>query len=222
MSVVYEQSRSNNREDSRSENSDDRESIENNGWNGGIEENQLFKLIKSINSKVSLQTIFNKYSINFEFVGSANGWTQRCSCPFADHDDRSPSFGYNPEQNRFNCFGCHRAGSTVEFYAFMEEISFYEAANYFLKNKDQNEIIIKDLNNFDSKLIQLLLFDFSDQIRIFKKQHKSELASQYAEDICLGLDLYIQKTIPNRTLDVDELKIRINKLKERLNLFEQI
>ena len=51
------------------------------------------EILKALDSRAFLE---NEYEI--EFIDSGNNWLN-CSCPFPDHNDRSPSFGYNIESN---------------------------------------------------------------------------------------------------------------------------
>ncbi len=46
-------------------------------------------------------------------------------CPF--HNEKTPSFTVNPENNMYYCFGCHKGGSLIGFLMEMENISFVEA-----------------------------------------------------------------------------------------------
>ena len=81
------------------------------GWEEDVENNDhknlSQKLIDLANTKVSLDTIFSKYKVNLEPSHGLSGWELKGSCPFPDHNDKRPSFGYNPSVGIFNCFGCH-------------------------------------------------------------------------------------------------------------------
>jgi len=44
-----------------------------------------------------------------------NGKGHVCRCPFADHDDKTPSFVVTPKENLFHCFGCNRGGDIFKF-----------------------------------------------------------------------------------------------------------
>lgn len=53
---------------------------------------------------------------------AALGFTQRGDewsgcCPRPDHDDASPSFGYNQQKDTFNCFGCEWTGTGADLAA---------------------------------------------------------------------------------------------------------
>lgn len=77
------------------------------------------------------------------------------NCPMPDHDDSSPSFGVNQENNLFHCFGCGNKGDIIKLVQKVEGLGFIEAiqrlANYAnidieLVNLDI-KTIIKELSN---------------------------------------------------------------------------
>lgn len=37
-----------------------------------------------------------------------------CCCPLPGHDEQTPSFNFDPDQDVFYCFGCHRGGDVFE------------------------------------------------------------------------------------------------------------
>ncbi len=49
-------------------------------------------------------------------------------CPF--HDEDTPSFHVDPENNLFHCFGCKEGGDVFSFVQKMEGIGFLESARY--------------------------------------------------------------------------------------------
>jgi DNA primase len=46
-------------------------------------------------------------------------------CPF--HNEKSPSFGVNPEKGFFHCFGCGAGGDVFKFLELHEKVGFQEA-----------------------------------------------------------------------------------------------
>lgn len=47
-------------------------------------------------------------------------------CPF--HDEKTPSFSLDPNQNLYYCFGCKRGGDVFSFLQEMESVTFVESA----------------------------------------------------------------------------------------------
>lgn len=52
-------------------------------------------------------------SCGIELTG--NGAELKGRCPFPDHEDKTPSFFVNTSKQVFNCFGCGRKGSVIDF-----------------------------------------------------------------------------------------------------------
>jgi DNA primase len=46
-------------------------------------------------------------------------------CPF--HQEKTPSFGINPEMGRYHCFGCNASGDAISFVREVEHLDFVEA-----------------------------------------------------------------------------------------------
>lgn len=71
-----------------------------------------------------LEVLEQEYDLYFE--PSTNGWWNT-NCPLPGHDDRSPSFGVNPDLGVFKCFGCSESGGLLKFIMKVEGLSFLEA-----------------------------------------------------------------------------------------------
>ena len=52
--------------------------------------------------------------ISGKIQSGENGWCNG-RCPFPDHADTNPSFGYNRYTGAFKCFGCNRSGDLIKF-----------------------------------------------------------------------------------------------------------
>jgi len=177
-------------------------------------------LIDFVNKNVPLLLIFEKYNITFESKYSPTGWTQICRCPFKDHNDKFPSFGYNPQEGCFYCFGCQRGGKAVQLISFMENISAISVAKTLAKELKLSNDIADDNNKFDYKRLEKLLFRYSDFILNFKKANNfSKIAIEYAENVTWNLDVYLRKHVVGDDIVLDDLEQRIEKLKEQINLF---
>jgi hypothetical protein len=185
-------------------------------------QNLDYKLVKLANKKVSLYSALNKYHVQLEQVYSATGWSHRSRCPFPDHNDRSPSFGYNSNEDRFNCFGCHRGGKAVEFIAAMDGRTKISVARDLIgSSMSSDEIASIDIEEFDYRRLRKALFEYADILRAFKRAHNnSPEAIQYAKDVTWNLDVYLRKHAPFNTIVLEDLEIRISKLKDQLQLFE--
>ncbi len=192
------------------------------GWEEDVDNNDhqnlSQKLIEVANVKVSLDTVFRKYGIAFRPSYSATGWAFKCICPFPDHKDSAPSFGYNPDAGIFNCFGCHRGGKAVEFVASMESRSRADVAREIIGNYSNDEILLHN-SKFDFEKLRDLLFSFADTIRAFKARHSDSEANKYAKAVSWNLDVYLRKNAPFSTIVLDDLEVRILKLKSQLGVY---
>src|SRR3989337_2891878 len=52
-------------------------------------------------------------------------------CPF--HNEKSPSFTVSPAKGIYKCFGCGKAGNSVNFIMEVEGTSYVEALKYLAK-----------------------------------------------------------------------------------------
>ena len=180
-----------------------------------------YKLIKLANSKVSLKSLFKRYSVSLEATYSATGWSFRGSCPFDDHHDRTPSFGYNANEGLFNCFGCHRSGQAVEFMAAMEGKSRLAVARNLVGSISNNEIENFNLESFDYVRLESVLFDYADFVREFRVAHiDNEKVSDYIKAVTWNLDVYLRQHAPFNTISIDDLEVRISKLKDQINAYQ--
>src|SRR6516225_12402775 len=53
------------------------------------------------------------------------GRTYTGLCPF--HNEKTPSFGVNPEKGFFHCFGCNAGGDVFKFLELHEKVGFQDA-----------------------------------------------------------------------------------------------
>ena len=186
---------------------------ESSGWD--IE----YKLINVANSTISLHSILKQYNISLEQMYSATGWTHRCNCPFSDHRETRPSFGYNSTEDRFNCFGCHRSGKAVEFISFMENKPKKIVAKELLGDSFSVDDIF-ETTAFDYSRLERLLFEYADYIREFKRGHSyCDKAVTYAGAVTWNLDVYLMKHVPSNSIILDDLEVRVLKLREQLEAY---
>jgi DNA primase len=64
-------------------------------------------------------------SCGIELTG--NDMELKARCPFPDHEDKTPSFYVNTTKQLFNCFGCGRKGSVIDFIKEYENLTIAEA-----------------------------------------------------------------------------------------------
>ena len=105
---------------------------------------------EEIKEKISLVEEMEKRGISFK----ASGSDLKCVCPF--HPDKDPSLHVylNNEDGyeSFNCFGCDKGGSVIDYIMAAENISVGEALKYFsenytLKTLKKGSITLKNLSD---------------------------------------------------------------------------
>jgi len=169
-----------------------------------------------INSKFLLKDLFKQSGLHFEEIYSPSGWTHSRCCPFPDHKDDTPSFKFNPEENRFWCFGCKRGGKAIQFLAYYKKISKTSAAETLLRQIGNIEDICLEIENTKQDETDSILLEFSKTVREFIHNNKSYAAIEFVEKTLWGLDLYLYKHAPRSTLNEANLIARINILKGKL------
>jgi DNA primase len=204
---------------------------ETNGWEVEFDspfrksKDYYIKIIKIVNKKVHLSKIFDKLKIKFDIIYSPSGWTHKTSCPFSDHNDSSPSFGFNPIDNRFNCFGCKRSGGPVQFLSeYTGKKPFEIAKELILKyNETEEESIEVDLKDeYDGKINELII-DISNIFAEFiKKYNNHSKTIEFIESLMWCFDIYLEKHYNNKSfIESSNLEARINIIKRKLKSYEQ-
>ena len=201
------------------------------GWDADVSKldryvknkNATTRLVRLANEKISLLGILNKYNVEFSLrLESPSGWTHKAKCPFKDHRDSTPSFGYNSKEDRFNCLGCQRSGRAVEFLAFMQSRSFVDVATELLGTDDESDFedVIESLEDSDNDKIDELLINFSIYVHDFIMKHRDNPKSyKYSKVITRALNLYIEQNAMRGTIYIEELEARLSILREYLDLF---
>ena len=181
------------------------------------------KIIRLANDNLSLEEVFEKYNIDFEIKYSGSGWTHICSCPFKEHNDSSPSFGYNPDQDCFSCFGCHKSGRSVNFISYMEERPAIDIAKEILVDKKCLDIstLSKSTNKLDYTKLTETLCGYSDYIRSFRKKYNDNAhARKYVDDAARPLDLYIDKYAVTNKVTIEKIELLVKLIIEKLESFD--
>ncbi|TKJ41190.1 hypothetical protein CEE37_05865 [candidate division LCP-89 bacterium B3_LCP] len=83
------------------------------------------------------------------------------NCPFDDHTDENASFVHYPESNSFNCFGCNRGGTVIDFLMHLNNWSVKDAINHA---KDQlgihdHELTLEEVNHQERVLQRTIILE---------------------------------------------------------------
>jgi len=184
---------------------------------GSTFENDLI-IIRAANEIASLISVLKNSNITLERFGGA--WSGKIPCPFSFHkagSEKTGSFNYNFEQDRFHCFGCGTSGRAVEFLSYKEGIDKTIIAERIIK--DAGGYIPKNLiieESIDPK-IDKLLYEFSIYINnIILKNKYDKAVLEVVDKVTEWVDIYLAKTVPKRKVVVEELTHRLCKAQELL------
>lgn len=109
--------------------------------------NNVFDLVKS---EIDIQDVLEKYKI--DYTGDL------INCPLPEHYDKTPSMAIYEVTNSFNCFGCNKGGTIIDFVAEMEDITPFKAVvklsemfNLNIDFEEQNQALAKEWFYLDDK-----------------------------------------------------------------------
>ncbi len=116
-------------------------------------------------------------------------------CPF--HNEKTPSFTVSPSKEIFKCFGCGKAGNSVNFIMEHEHLSYPEALKY-LAHKYHIEVVEKELtpeelekqNERESLLV----------LTAYAARQFSENLFTTDEGISVGLSYFRERGFQQKTL----------------------
>jgi hypothetical protein len=151
-----------------------------------ITQDFINQILEVLDSRYFLE---NEYDM--EFQDSANGWINT-TCPLPDHEDKSPSFGFNVEKNTFNCFGCGETGNLIHLIQKIENIPFPAAIQKLSAIVGLNEEVDE--------------YEMSKSINQIKSSIDDYLNRCYKSGLVLGL---------NKVSFLFTITDRINKYKEK-------
>ncbi len=126
-------------------------------------------------------------------------WGQQTCCPF--HDDSTPSFSVDPERNIFNCFGCGRGGSFIDFYLDAQvkfkdrKLSRYDAVQEILSQDKEIQSSVGYTTIFETYDAPFVVFDDKGEFDIDKlvvskpKIIEREITMKHVMDKVLRADI---------------------------------
>lgn len=174
------------------------------------QQEQRLKILDA-NNRVTLLKTLNNFKINPEHKYN-NTWSFNLSCPFPTHKDKTPSFGYNFDDDRFNCFGCNKSGRTVEFIHYLKDIPKIVVAENIISNHSKIESISVENNYIE---LEPKLFAFSNYInKIIQKNKNNPLILSKIEYVLNWFDIFIVKKVHRGDYSVEDLEERIHKAME--------
>lgn len=178
------------------------------------------QVIRRANAQIKLSEIFKERRIFFQETYHQKGWTHRRTCPFPDHKEAAPSFFFNPQENRFHCFGCNRDGNSVQFLAYLERKNPFIIAKKLLQQTPDgyqpNTIVIEDFS--EQYEIRSKLFTFSSLFYEWCQKYPDK--EHLAHNVMLVLEMYLKNNLPQKKVTLKELESRIQFCQQKLKEFE--
>lgn len=141
-----------------------------------------FTAVKQANS-VPLRVVMARFGYQI------NEQTKKTRCPFHSNGrERTPSFYWFTDTNKFKCYGCGRHGDVVEFVALHDNLYRSEAAVSIISYHTDNIDTSVEVKKYVHEDIEPLMA-FSDGIRVFLHSHQDDPdAIVCAETICATFD----------------------------------
>lgn len=170
-------------------------------------------LIKKANSYIKLISVLKEYNIKIQPNGR-DDWSKPMNCPFPDHKDSSPSFGYNYKTDSYHCFVCGH-GRAVEFMAKKSREPIRKVAVFLLNNINidpykEETVETEDSSVINSKIIEFLQF-VSSKFQANKKNPEKIL---YFEKLMWRFDTFIVKSFDKSGFSSKVLDSEIERIKE--------
>lgn len=181
--------------------------------------NGNFAHIKSANRKVRLLDILRKNGIKIEQNHQRPTWSNNIICPLPSHKgakERTPSFGYNFVNDYAHCFGCNFTGRAVEFLSAFKGITRTTVANEILSQYNE-DVSIGDFDSYNDEITPVLLEGSKFIQTLIQKYKNDSNMLEYIDKLIWWLDFYIMAKVSEHKIEPNELKYRIEKIKELLS-----
>lgn len=184
-------------------------------------ESSLTQKISQLCNAIPLSAVFKRYGISFEDSQNYSGW-QHTNCPFKDHDDSSPSFGYNVTKDSFNCFGCGRGGRSVHFISYYEDIPIIQVVKTLAQHF--NDVTITPIETINYKELDALMIQHSNAMRSFIQQYVNDYdamqqAIEYTDELNTVYDTYMASIVTRGSVDLEYLKFLQQYIVEQLERY---
>jgi hypothetical protein len=182
------------------------------------DDSKIFASINAANRKVRTLDTLRKYGLKIEKDSQRPTWSNNIRCPLPSHKngkERTSSFGYCFVSDHWTCFGCHKAGRSVEFISLYTQVSRTNVAEEILaKHIDDTDL---DLDNEYTDILSPLFLEGSNYIRILIQKYKNNPDKlKEIDKLIWWLDYYLIINVPKNNIIPEQLKYRIDRLKELL------
>ena len=109
-------------------------------------------------------------------------------CPF--HNEKTPSFTVSPAKGIYKCFGCGKAGNSVNFIMEHEHFSYPEALKYLARKYN---IEIEEEEQTPEQLQELNEKESLYNLNLFAQQYFSKMLTDSEEGKAIGLSYFKER-----------------------------
>jgi DNA primase len=121
-------------------------------------------------------------------------------CPF--HNEKTPSFTVTPSKGIYKCFGCGKAGDSIQFVMDIEGLNYLEAMKYLAKKYG---IEIKEDEQTPEELIQQSERDSLYIVLNYAKNYFHDILLNNPEGQAIGLSYFKERGFSEKTITKFEL-----------------
>ncbi len=121
-------------------------------------------------------------------------------CPF--HEEKSPSFSVSPNKGIYKCFGCGKAGDSIQFIMDLEGLSFPEAIKQLAEKYgieiEEDQLLPEDQVKYNERESLFIILNFASEY--FK-----DLLHKHEEGKSIGLSYFKERGFSNNTIEEFDL-----------------
>jgi DNA primase len=121
-------------------------------------------------------------------------------CPF--HNEKTPSFTVTPSKGIYKCFGCGKAGDSIQFIMDIEGLNYLESMKYLAKKYG---IEIKEDEQTPEELIQQSERDSLYIVLNYAKNYFHDILLNNSEGQGIGLSYFKERGFSEKTINKFEL-----------------
>lgn len=122
------------------------------------------------------------------------------NCPF--HDEKTPSFTVSPTKGIYKCFGCGKAGNSVNFMMDHEQMTYPEALRYLAKKYN---IEIEESEQTPEQREQQSSRESLQIVNSFAQKYFSQQLLETDEGKAIGLSYFLERGYERETIEKFQL-----------------
>ncbi|HEY9885651.1 MAG TPA: CHC2 zinc finger domain-containing protein, partial [Vampirovibrionales bacterium] len=153
------------------------------------------KTIQEVQDRAEIEEVVGDY-VPLKKKGQ-NMWA---CCPF--HDEKTPSFSVAPNKGIYKCFGCGKAGDSIQFVMDLEGLSFPEAIKHLAEKYgieiEEDQRLPEEQEKYNERESLYIVLNYA--ANFFKEQlHNHE------EGRSIGLSYFKERGFSNQTIEKFQL-----------------